>query len=226
MRQRIAFLALPLLFAAAAITSVAHADTYSDAQARVSHSVDLVDHMKQDPHLAQLLDQARGVFIIPNYHKGALLLGGQGGGGVVLIKRHGRWSDPAFYSYGGSSFGFQAGGSSGSLVMMLMTPMAVRHFEDNSGKWSLSASAGLNVAIYNVAAEGTSPARGDVIVWSDARGLYGGLAAGLTGITADRSMDEGYYHRDVTGREILSGTVRNHAANQLRDALATRVAQR
>jgi lipid-binding SYLF domain-containing protein len=110
--------------------------------------------------------------------------------------------------------------------MMLMTPMAVRHFEDDSGKWSLSGSAGLNVAVYNVAAEGTSPARGDVIVWSDTRGLYGGLSAGVTGITPDLAMDSDYYHRKVDGREILAGTVSNNDANGLRDALAPRVAQR
>lgn len=226
MRRRISFLlTLPLLWAAA-IASVAHADVVSDAQARVNRSADLVNHMRQDPHLAQLLDRARGVFIIPKYGRGALIFGGQAGGGVVLIKRNGRWSDPAFYKYSGTSFGFQAGGAGGSLVMMLMTPMAVRHFEDDSGKWSLSGSAGLNVAIYNVAAEGTSPASGDVIVWSDTRGLYGGLAAGVTGITPDRAMDQGYYHRGVTGRQILAGTVRNRNANDLRDALAARVAQR
>ncbi len=227
MRQRISsLLILPLLVAAAAIASVAHADAYQDAQNRVNRSADLVNHMRQDPHLAQLLDQARGVFIIPKYAKGALFFGGQSGGGVALIKRNGRWSNPAFFRYSGTSFGFQAGGSGGSLVMMLMTPMAVRHFEDDSGKWSLSGSAGLNVAVYNVAAEGTSPARGDVIVWSDTRGLYGGLSAGVTGITPDLAMDSDYYHRKVDGREILAGTVSNNDANGLRDALAPRVAQR
>ena len=227
MRERIFSLLIPpLLVVAATITPVAHADEYQDAQNRVNRSADLVNHMRQDPHLAKLLDEARGVFIIPKYAKGALFFGGQSGGGVVLIRRNGRWSDPAFYKYSGTSFGFQAGGSGGSLVMLLMTPMAVRHFEDDSGKWSLSGSVGLNVAIYNVAAEGTSPAKGDVIVWSDTRGLYGGLSAGVTGITPDRVMDDDYYRRNVDGREILAGTVMNNGARVLRNALAARVAER
>lgn len=213
---------LPLLLAAAAMTPAAYASEHQGAQDRVDDSARIVDHMKQDPNLAQLLEQARGIFIIPHYGKAGFIVGGQGGGGLVMVKHDGRWSDPAFYSIGGGSIGFQAGASGGSIAMLLMTPRAVRHFEDRSGKWSLSANAGLNLVTYNGNLKASTA--GDVVIWSDTRGLYGGLTAGVTDITPDRHMDRDYYHQRVSSREILSGEVKvhNHAVADLRDSLQLR----
>jgi lipid-binding SYLF domain-containing protein len=228
MRQRTSFLAaLPLLVAAAVMAPAAYARDNYRAQDRIDDATGIVNQMKQDPNLTLLLDQARGVFIIPHYGKAGFIVGGQGGGGVVLVKHDGRWSDPAFYSIGGGSIGLQAGASGGSVAMLLMTPRAVRHFErDNNGKWSLSANAGLTLVTYN---GGASVATGgDVVIWSDTRGLYAGLTAGVADITPDRHMDHEYYQAEVTPHDILSGAVAVHnpAVHDLRDALSKRVASR
>jgi SH3 domain-containing YSC84-like protein 1 len=228
MRQRTSFLAtLPLLFVAATMVSAAYAGDNYRAQDRIDDATGIVNQMKQDPNLTLLLAQARGVFIIPHYGKAGFIVGGQGGGGVVLIRHDGRWSDPAFYSIGGGSIGLQAGASGGSVAMLLMTPRAVRHFErDNSGKWSLSANAGLTLVTYNGGASAATG--GDVIIWSDTRGLYAGLTAGVTDITPDRHMDHEYYQAEVSPHDILTGavTVHNPAVHDLRDALSKRVASR
>jgi lipid-binding SYLF domain-containing protein len=213
-----------LLFAAFAFHSpVTRADDVSAAQDRVNAAAQVVDQMKQNPHLAHLLNRAEGVFIVPRFGKGAFIVGGQGGAGVVLVKRHGDWTDPAFYNIGGGSVGLQAGGSGGSVAMLLMTHRAVRQFEDTDHRWSLNGGAGLTIAEYSGNEEAHTGDH-DVIVWSDVRGLYGGLTAGVTHISPDRHVDHAYYQRDVGSHEILSGQARNHQANVLRDALGTRVA--
>ena len=68
--------------------------------------------------------------------------------------------------------------------------------------------------------------RGDVILWTNARGLYGDLTVRLTRIAPDTKMDRIYYHRPVTSGEILAGKVSNPNADSLRNALASRVASR
>ncbi|MGH8319852.1 MAG: lipid-binding SYLF domain-containing protein [Steroidobacteraceae bacterium] len=195
------------------------------AQDRVSDAVSLVQQMKQDPALAAVLQQATGVFIIPHYGRGGFIVGGQGGGGVVLVKHHGRWSSPAFYSIGGGSVGAQAGGESGAIAMILMTRKAVDRFVNSGRGWSLKGNAGLTVVNWSGRVRANTN-RGDVILWSNTRGLYGGLTASVTHISPDTKLDRAYYQRRVTSGEILAGNVRDPNPDLLRDALASRMASR
>lgn len=199
-------------------------DDAQDAQQRVNAAVKVVSEMKQDPGLARLLDQAKGVFVIPRFGSGALIVGGHGGGGVVLAHREGKWSDPAFFDVGGASIGAQAGGAGGSVALLLMTQKALDKFETTNGRWALNAGAGLTLANYN----GSARAQGnhDVIVWTNAKGLYGGLTASATYVTPVSDMNHAYYEKEATPREILTGSASNAGADTLRDTLLTRVASK
>jgi len=192
---------------------------------RVADARRLVAQMQRSSDLGPLLHRAKGVFIIPHYGKGGFIVGGQGGGGVVLINHGGEWSAPAFYSLSGGSIGAQAGGEGGAVAMILMTPRAVSRFSNASSDWSLNGNAGLTVVNWSGKAQANT-GRGDVILWSNARGLYGGLTASVTHLSPDTKMDRAYYRRPVTSREILAGRVGNGKADALRDALASRVASR
>ena len=192
---------------------------------RVNDSVRIIDQMKQDPNAASLLERAKGVFIIPHYGKGAFIVGGQGGGGVVLAHRNGTWSSPAFFSIGGGSIGAQAGGEGGSIVMVLMTRKAVDKFANSNSTWALNGNAGLTVATWSGKAQAET-GNGDVIVWANTNGLYGGLTASVTDITPDRKMDRAYYGRNIDARQILEGNVLSAQAEPLRNALSTRVASK
>jgi SH3 domain-containing YSC84-like protein 1 len=194
-----------------------------DAQERVNAAINVVETMKQDPDLARLLRESRGVFIIPRYGKAGLIVGGQAGAGVVLSRREGKWSDPAFFDVGGASIGAQAGGEKGAVAMLLMTDRALDKFESSKGKWSLDASAGLTIVRYS-RGENAEAGRGDVMVWSEAKGLYGGLTAGATDVTPSNRLDHAYYEQRVDAHEILTGNISNPAADPLREALATHVA--
>ena len=232
MRRRVTGLgAMPALLAAIVLSAptawAANHDrgALRTAQDRVNDATQLVHRMKQNPPLAELLERARGVFIIPHYGHGGFIVGGQGGGGVVLIKRDGMWSDPAFFNIGGGSIGLQAGGAGGSVAMLLMTRRAVQRFEDSRGTWSLNANAGLTVVTYSGRAQANTAA-GDIILWSDTNGLYGGLTAGVTHIGPDTRLDDAYYRHSTGVHQILLGDVSNDHADALRDALQMRVATR
>jgi len=195
------------------------------AQDRVSDALGLVRQMKENSELASVLRSAKGVFIIPHYGKGGFIVGGQGGGGVVLVNNNGEWTSPAFYSLSGGSIGAQAGGEGGAIAMILMTQKAVDRFENSGSDWSLNGNAGLTVVNWSGRTQANT-SRGDVIVWSNTSGLYGGLTASVTHISPDTKMDRAYYGRPVTSREILAGNVNSLKADPLRDALASRVASR
>ena len=54
--------------------------------------------------------EAKAIFIVPSLFRGALIFGGAGGSGVLIVKKpDGTWSEPAFYTMGSASFGLQVG---------------------------------------------------------------------------------------------------------------------
>ena len=207
------------------MSSSSQSSALHSAQDRVNDALGLVRQMKENTALASVLRRAQGVFIIPHYGKGGFIVGGQGGGGVVLVNHDGEWTSPAFYSLSGGSIGAQAGGEGGAIAMILMTRRAVDRFENSSSGWSLNGNAGLTVVNWSGKAQANT-SRGDVILWSNASGLYGGLTASITHISPDTELDGAFYHRAVTSREILAGDVSSPRADRLRDALAARVASR
>ena len=178
--------------------------------------------MRAEPALAALPSSAKGVRVVPDYGKGAYFIGGQGGRGVLLLRESAHaWSQPAFYSLGGASFGLQVGGEAGPIAMVLMTDRAVRRFESHTSTWQLGAHTGLTVV--NSSGRQTvvsAHPKADVVMWSGVKGLYGGISAGATYITPDTGLDDAYYHRMVTNRQILSSAVTSRHAARLREALA------
>lgn len=61
--------------------------------------------------LREHIKDAKGLFIVPQFLKAALFYGGAGGSGVFVARdeKTGVWSEPAFFTMGAASFGFQFG---------------------------------------------------------------------------------------------------------------------
>lgn len=72
------------------------------------------------------LANARGVLIMPSLIKGGLVIGAEGGSGVLLVKgSDGSWSPPAFYTLAAGSIGLQIGGEVSEVIFTLMSEDAV-----------------------------------------------------------------------------------------------------
>ncbi len=194
------------------------------AQRHVDDAVQAVQRMKHDSRVASLLDQAKGVLIVPRYSEGAAIIGGHGGIGVLLARHDGTWTDPVFYRVGGASIGLQAGGARGPIAMLLMSEKAVDRFRDSPSSWSLGSRAGLTVARFSDQMQRPTN-KLDVILWSGVKGLFGGASFSATDITPDESADHAYYHSPVEPLQILVGAVSNPSAQPLRSALDSHVAQ-
>src|ERR1700742_4796162 len=55
-------------------------------------------HDKAFGNAAQLMRQARAVFIVPKLIKGGFIVGGEGGNGVLMVQRRGGWSAAGFFA--------------------------------------------------------------------------------------------------------------------------------
>lgn len=177
-----------------------------DAAQQVAEATKVVQDMERDPGMQKVLQRAQGIFIVPDYVKAALGVGARGGEGVLVVKRNGKWGDPAFYNIGGVSIGVQAGAEAGAIAMVLNNQKAVNSFMQNNN-WSLNADAGLTLVNWSRKAE-ASAGKGDVIVWADTEGLLGDLAVSVTDITFDEDETAGFYGKQVALRDIMNGKVK------------------
>jgi lipid-binding SYLF domain-containing protein len=191
--------------------------------AAIKHVTDaavVAQRMLQEPRMKELLQQAKGIFIVPSYGRAALGVGASGGAGVLVVRRaDGGWSDPLFYNIGGISAGAQIGAESGAIAMVLINEKAVNQFMQKNA-FSLNAESGLTIVNWTKVAQGSVGA-GDVAVWAGTKGLYGNLVAvGVSDIRYNETLTSHFYHATVTPAEVIAGKYTNPHADILRQALA------
>ena len=162
-----------------------------------------------------LLQRAKAVLLLPDYGRGGLVIGAQGGQGVLVARQADGWSDPVFYNLGGVSVGAQAGVAAGRIALLLMTDRALERVRSDR-RFSLTADAGLTVADLSRRRQASGGKLSDVVVWSDTKGAYAGASVGISGLMTDREANEAYYRRaGVTVAQILDGRVPNPNNNLL-----------
>ncbi|MES2757903.1 MAG: lipid-binding SYLF domain-containing protein [Pseudomonadota bacterium] len=191
--------------------------------AAIKHVTDaaaVVQKMLPEPRMRELLQQAKGVFLVPRYGRAALGVGASGGTGVLLIRRaDGAWSDPAFYNIGGLSAGAQIGAEAGAIALVLNNEKAVNRFMLKN-QFSLNAAAGLTLVNWSKIAQG-SVGDGDVVVWSGTKGLYGSLVSvGVNDIRFSENLTNAYYRQKVAVADVQAGKFSNPHADSLKQSLA------
>ena len=166
------------------------------------------------------LYQAKGVLIIPRLLKGGFIFGGSGGWGVLLVKDPdtGQWSQPAFYSFGGGSIGFQIGIESAEVIMMVRTQKGVDKFLASSFKLGGDVSLTVGPVGQGVRSNVTA----DIYSFSRSQGLFGGVAIDGALLKTSDDRNAAYYGRPVTPADILiSNLVNNPGSTELRNAISS-----
>ena len=201
-----------------AATGTAASSQSQEERAEVEDAVFIVQHMKSDPGVTALLQQAKGVFILRDYGRATLDAGVPSGHGVLLTRQDNGFSNPVFYNLGRIIAGTQTRAAGGEMALLLMTDKAVRDFttSDADKKFSLSADAGLHIVPYPRRAPASAGHGPDVIVWSGNKGAYAGRAIGLRDLAFDADANRDYYGRDgLNPSRILEGSVQTPGYNVL-----------
>ena len=182
----------------------------NDATKMVQNALKEVRTMQKNPQLRKLMAKAKGIYLVPKFGRGAFIVGGRGGAGLVLAHASGKWTDPVFFDFGSISFGAQAGASGGPVAFLLMSQQAVDKFK-SSNKISLNAGAGFTIVNFSKNAQ-ASWGKGDIIFWSNTKGAYAGATASVTDINYADGNNKAYYGKQVDPAKILDGNAAAMAA--------------
>jgi len=177
------------------------------AQERLRDSAEVFHEIMATPDKGipqDLIAKAACVVIVPGLKKGAFIVGGQYGKGFAICRReHAGWGPPAAVRVEGGSFGFQIGGSSTDVVMLIMNESGMRKLDRD--KFTLGADASVAAGpVGRTAAAGTDAyMTAEILSWSRARGLFAGIA--LNGATLRPDMDDNkeLYGERLNSKEIL-----------------------
>ena len=217
--------ALPL-FAAVAMAACATTDSggpgaSGEADKLVADAQTTFNNFLRDPDqtwVQENLGRAKAVLIAPQIVKAGFIFGGSGGR-AVLVARDGRtWYGPAFYDLATASVGFQAGLEVSEALMLVMTDKGLNSLMASTFKIGGDAS----VAAGPVGAGAKSTVTADLVSFTRAKGVYGGLNLDGTVVHANTGWNDAYYQRSNT---LPPDIVMRHTARSPRAApLLTAVA--
>ena len=201
-------------------TSVLAEESLSKAEGIVDAAEKSVEAFTIDPEMKWFRDNmtnAKGVFVVPQLIKGGFIFGGSGGSGVLLTKGDGNiWSDPAFYTMGSGTLGFQIGVEVSEIILMVMTDRGIDALLTSSFKLGGDAS----IAAGPIGA-GAKAQTADIFAFSRTKGIYGGINIEGAVIKTRSKWNNAYYNEVTSPRKILiEGAVTNPHADDLRTAVA------
>ena len=199
------------------------AQAQSDQQKLVGEAEKTLSNFVRDPDMTWLqnnIGRAKGVLISPQIAKAGFIIGGSGGHGVLLAHdaKSGKWAGPAFYTLATASIGFQAGVSVSETVMLVMTDKGLNSLMASSMKIGGDAS----VAAGPVGAGAKSDIVADLVSFSRAKGVYGGVNLDGTVIAPANDWNKAFYGKEVLPPDIL---IRGTARSKQSDALLAQVAK-
>jgi lipid-binding SYLF domain-containing protein len=208
-----------LIVAASASLFAPAAQAQSDQEKLVNASEATLSNFMRDPEmkwLQQNFGRAKAVMISPEIVKAGFIFGGSGGRAVVVARADGKWVGPAFYTMATASVGFQAGVAVSEMVTLVMTDKGLNSLLAASFKMGGDAS----VAAGPVGAGAKSDVVADLITFTRAKGIYGGLNLDGTLVNLTDDWNKAYFGKAVLPPDIL---VRANVSNKHADKLLAAV---
>lgn len=192
------------------------AGTSDEAELATKASRTLQQDMANKPQARlpkQLVSNARCIAVFPSVVKGALIVGGEHGKGMVSCRQEDggfNKANPAVFSIDGGSIGLQAGGQKSSVVLLFMTQESVEKLMDAKFQFGGEISATAGPKGYHSQAKNVSA---PVVAYAVSQnGLYAGLDLSGKKMSFDEKANQRLYGPSASARGILLGDVKANKA--------------
>jgi SH3 domain-containing YSC84-like protein 1 len=155
----------------------------------------------------QVLKEAKCIVVVPGIVRVALGIGARRGKGVATCRTTKGWSAPAPVGFREGSVGFQIGGMSVDLIMLVMNQDAANRLLSSTVKIGGDISGTAGPVGPNVS---NNPGwrNSEILSYSKSRGAFVGIDVKGAALKQDKSGTIGLYGRYIPFGSILSGKVR------------------
>jgi lipid-binding SYLF domain-containing protein len=145
---------------------------------------------------------AKGLFIMPQFVRGALVFGGAGGSGVLIVRdeKSKKWSEPVFYTIGSASFGLQIGGDVSEMIFVVRTQKGLEEFYHNDFKLGADASMAVGPVGEGASAKGISA---DLVAYAKKKGAFAGISVDGSMIAVSDESNKAYYGKALRPTDIV-----------------------
>ncbi len=179
----------------------------TDQQEMVERARITFEKLITSPDFSQLagyVKRAKAIMIFPGLFRAGVVIGGEGGSGVLLVRDAQRgWSQPAFYSLASGSIGLQIGGQTSEAVFTIMSDKALNAVLDNQMKLGGNVSAAAGPLGQGMGADTTTNFGSDVYSFAKTSGLYGGISFEGAGIIKKDDWNRAYYGQGASPYAIV-----------------------
>jgi lipid-binding SYLF domain-containing protein len=157
---------------------------------------------------ATILEKAEAIAVFPSTIKGGLGIGAHRGKGIISVRNRttGTWSNPAFLTLTGGSFGAQIGAQEIDLVLVVMNKAGVDNLLRNEFKIGADASVAAGPVGRVAEASTDIQMRAEILSYSRARGLFAGVSLAGSAIREDEDANQKFYGRALRNQDIVRGT--------------------
>jgi SH3 domain-containing YSC84-like protein 1 len=182
---------------------------------RLSDATAVLNEMAGAPDASipkDLLGKAECVVIIPGVKKGAIGFGGQYGRGYMVCRRSGGWSAPSGMRIEGGSIGFQIGGSSTDVILLVMSGRGVDKLLGSKFTVGADAAVAAGPLGRQASAQTDATMHAEMLAWSRSRGVFAGVSLQGSTLRTDGSENKELYGKDIAAKAIVRGDVTPPAA--------------
>lgn len=228
MTQRTTVLFATLALVSASTSRIAFADVKENARLDESRVVlEELTGIKEGPPKS-LLEDAHCVIVVPGVKKAAIGIGGRLGYGVATcrVTKNGAWGPPLMVSLKGGSVGFQIGGQSSDLVLLVMNERGSQFLTKSKVTLGVDASIAAGPMGRNAEAATDLQMRAEILSYSRSRGVFAGISLEGAGLHQDMKATRAVYGRRVEAKAILAGKESAPAASRGFLAAVERVTSR
>ncbi|HSE40195.1 MAG TPA: lipid-binding SYLF domain-containing protein [Acidobacteriota bacterium] len=150
-----------------------------------------------------LLKKSECMVIIPSMKKAAFGVGGNYGRGCLVCRIKDKWSPPVMVVMTGGSLGFQLGGSSTDVILLIMNERGVNKLLESKVTLGADASAAAGPKGRTAQAATDVQMRAEILSYARSRGLFAGVSLQGAVLKPSSEDNEDLYGKKIDYRKVL-----------------------
>ena len=155
---------------------------------------------------ADLWRKAECVIVIPGLKKGAFIVGGEYGSGVISCRKAADWTAPVFMKLAKGSVGLQIGGEETDLVLLIMNDRGVEKLFQDKVTLGADVSVAGGPVGRTAAAATDAQLHAEMLAYSRSRGVFAGIDLSGGSLHPDQDAVARAYGKAANARDIVTGT--------------------